>query len=211
MRERHWEYNKWHDTEFVAEDEWIISTNIIRKEDIGDQSSSVSVLEVSIHILSTQDEDKTNNLGQDEPNSAPATHRTSSQSPSAATQHNSNQSPSPANQRTANQWPIVATQCIADQSPTAVVDRCTPDQSPKSSPLLQLLYPKTPRNGSKAWWSKTKRKRKRSILNPTSARQTRKRAVSCKAKKKQRRKKPIRLRNGIGRIKKSLWPKRNVL
>ena len=30
--------------------------------------------------------------------------------------------------------------------------------------LLQLLYPKTPRNGSKAPWSKTKQKRKRSML-----------------------------------------------
>ena len=29
------------DTEFVAEDESVISTNIIRKEEIGDQSSSV--------------------------------------------------------------------------------------------------------------------------------------------------------------------------
>ena len=139
MREIHWKYNKWSDTELVAEDEWIISTNIIRKEDIGDQSSSVSVPEASIHILFTQNEDETNNLGQDEPNSAPATQRTSSQSPSAATQHNSNQSPSPANQRTSNQWPgaatlvlllapAVATQCIADQSPAAVVARCTPDQ-----------------------------------------------------------------------------------
>ena len=31
------------DTEFVAEDESVISTNIIRKEEIGDQSSFVSV------------------------------------------------------------------------------------------------------------------------------------------------------------------------
>ena len=31
------------DTEFVAGDEWVISTNIIRKEEIGDQSTSVSV------------------------------------------------------------------------------------------------------------------------------------------------------------------------
>ena len=29
------------DTEFVAEDESVISTNIIRKEEIGDQSNSV--------------------------------------------------------------------------------------------------------------------------------------------------------------------------
>ena len=41
------------DTEFVAEDVSVISTNIIRKEMVGDQSSSVSVPEASIHISST--------------------------------------------------------------------------------------------------------------------------------------------------------------
>ena len=67
------------DTEFVAEDESVISTNIIRKEEVGDQSSSVSVPEASIHILSTQNEDETDTLGQDALNSAPATQRTSNQ------------------------------------------------------------------------------------------------------------------------------------
>ena len=78
------------DTEFVAENESVISINIIRKEKIGEQSCSVSVSETWIHILSTQNEDETNTIGQDEPNSAPATQRTS------------NQSPSPANQGTVN-------------------------------------------------------------------------------------------------------------
>ena len=73
------------DTEFVAEDESVISTNIIWKEEICDQSSSVSVPEASIHILSTQIEVETYTLVQNEPNSAPATQRTSSQSPSPAT------------------------------------------------------------------------------------------------------------------------------
>ena len=41
------------DTEFVAADESVISTNIIRKEEIDDQNSSASVPEASIHILST--------------------------------------------------------------------------------------------------------------------------------------------------------------
>ena len=41
------------DAEFVAEYKSVISTNIIRKEKIGDQRSSVSVLEASIQILST--------------------------------------------------------------------------------------------------------------------------------------------------------------
>ena len=44
-------------TGFLAEDESVISTNIIRKGEIGDQSSSVLVPEASIHILSTQNED----------------------------------------------------------------------------------------------------------------------------------------------------------
>ena len=46
--------------------------------------------------------------------------------------------------------------------------------------LLQLLYPKTPRNGSKPRWSKRKQKRKRSMLHPTRTTETRKRAVSKK-------------------------------
>ena len=50
------------DTEFVAEDESVISTNIIRKEEIGDQSSSVSVPEASTHILPTQNEDETDTM-----------------------------------------------------------------------------------------------------------------------------------------------------
>ena len=54
-------------TEFVAEDESVISTNIIRKEETGDQSSYLSVPEASIHILSTRKEDEINTLGQDEP------------------------------------------------------------------------------------------------------------------------------------------------
>ena len=42
------------DTEFVVEDESVISTNIIRKEEIGDQSSFVSVSQALIHISFTQ-------------------------------------------------------------------------------------------------------------------------------------------------------------
>ena len=81
------------DTEFVGEDESVISTNIIRNEEISDQSSSISVPEASIHILFTQNEDETDTLDQDEPNPVPATQRTSSnQSPSLATQRTSNQS-----------------------------------------------------------------------------------------------------------------------
>ena len=86
------------DTEFVAEDELVISTNTIRKEEIGDQSSSISSPKASIYILSTQSEDKTDTLAQDEPDSAHATQRTSSQSPSPTNQRTSNHSPSPANQ-----------------------------------------------------------------------------------------------------------------
>ena len=108
------------DTEFVAEDESVISTNIIRNKEIGDQSSSESVPEASIHILSTENEDETDSLGQDEPNSAPAT------------QHTSNQPPSPATQRTFSQSPFPANQCTSNQSLAAVVTRRTADQSSKS-------------------------------------------------------------------------------
>ena len=66
------------DTDFVAEDDSVISTNIIRKEEVDDQSSSVSVPEASIHILFTQNEDETNALGQQKPNTALAIKRTSS-------------------------------------------------------------------------------------------------------------------------------------
>ena len=90
------------DTEFAAEDESLISSNIIRKE-ISDQSSPVSVPEAPIHIFSTQNEDETNRLGQDKQNSAPSTQRTSNQSPFPATQRASNQSPSPTTQCTSNQ------------------------------------------------------------------------------------------------------------
>ena len=137
------------DTEFVAEYESVISTNIIRKEEIGDQSSSVSVLEASIQILSTQNKNETGTLGHDEPNSAPAT------------QCSSNQSPSRAIHRTANQSPTAAPQHASDQSPTLPFNvllishlllllDVLPNCHPNLLLLLQLLYPKTPRNGSKA-------------------------------------------------------------
>ena len=79
------------DTEFVAEDESVISTKIIRKEEISDQSSSVWVPEASIQILSTQNEDEADTLGQDELNSVSTTQRISNQSPSPVTQRTSNQ------------------------------------------------------------------------------------------------------------------------
>ena len=101
------------DTEFVAEDESVISTNIIRKEEIGDQSSSVLVPKASIHMLSIQNKNETDTLGQDKPNSAPATQRNSHQSPSPANQHTANQSSAATIQRTSNQSPVAATQCTA--------------------------------------------------------------------------------------------------
>ena len=129
-------------TEFVAEDESVIATNIIRKEETSDQSSSVSVPEASIHILSTQNEDETDTLGQDEPNFAVVTQLTSKQSPSPASQRTSNQSPFPANQRTVNQSPAAATQYTANQSPTDVVTRCTSNQSSKSTSLPTVTLPR---------------------------------------------------------------------
>ena len=123
------------DTEFVAENESIISTNVIRKEEICDQSSSVSVPEASIHILPTQNQNETNTLGQNEPNSASAIQCTSNQSPSPATQRTSNQSLSPVNERIANQSTAAATQCTVNKSPAAVVTRRSCNQ-PSNTDML---------------------------------------------------------------------------
>ena len=161
------------DIEFAAEDESVISTNIIRKEGIGDQSSSVSVPEASIYILPTQTEDEIDPSGQDEPNSAPATQRTSNQSPSPANQRTSNQSPSPASQCTANQSPVAATQCNSDQSPAAATQR-TADQSPagvvttrssgqsfKSTPPPTVTLPRNTKKWKQSSMIKDKMKKKK--------------------------------------------------
>ena len=125
------------DTEFVAEDESIISTNIIWKEEIGEQSSSASVAEASVHILSTQNEIETDTLGQDEPNYGCATQRTSNQSPSPATQH------------------------TADESPAAVVTRRTFDQSSKSTPPPTVTLPKSTKKRKQSRMIKDKTKKKK--------------------------------------------------
>ena len=126
-----------YDTEFVAEDESVISTNIIRKEEVSDQSSSVSVPGASIYILSTQNEDETDTLGQDEPNSALATHCTS------------NQSSSPTKQ------------CTANQSPAAVVTRHTSIQSSKSTLPPMVTLPKNTRKRKQSSIVKDKMKKKK--------------------------------------------------
>ena len=170
------------DAEFVAEDESVISTKIIRKEEMGDQSSTVSVsiqISASIQIFSTQNEDETNNLGLDELNFEILL---------PLPQHTSNQSPSPANQRTTNQSFAAATHCTADQSPAAVVTRCTSNQSSKSTPPPTVTIPKNTKKRKQSSMIKDKTKRKRSILYPTRTIQTRKRAMSRKTKTKQRRK-----------------------
>ena len=138
-----------YDTEFVAEDESVICTNIIRKEEVIDQSSSVSVPGASIYILSTQNKGETDTLGQDEPNSAPATHCTS------------NQSSSPTKQRTANQSPAAATKHTADQSPAAVVTRHTSIQSSKSTLPPMVTLPKNTRKRKQSSIVKDKMKKKK--------------------------------------------------
>ena len=114
------------DTEFLADDESVMFTNIIRKEDISDQSSSTSVPETSIHILSTQNQDEINTLGQDKKNSA--TQRTSNQSPSLSNQRTADQSPAAATERTSNLSPTAVTQRTANHSPAAVVTSHTSNQ-----------------------------------------------------------------------------------
>ena len=110
------------DTEFVAEDESVISTYIIRKEKIGDQSSSVSFPEASMYIQLVFQ------------SVAFTCHSAYSQSV--------NQPPSPATQRTSNQSPAAATQRTSDQSPAAVVIRHTSDQSSKYTPPPTVTIPK---------------------------------------------------------------------
>ena len=190
------------DTEFVAEDRSVISTNIIRKEEIGDQSSSVSVSEASIHILSTQNEDETNSLGKDGPNSTPATQSTC-KSPSPATQHTSNQLPSPAFQRTANQSPSPACQRIANQSP-AVVIRHTSDQSPRSTPSPTVTLPKNTKKRKQSSMIKEKKKKEK-VNAPSDENNTnQKKDTVPQNELNQRRKKPIQPRNGNRSMKKSL-------
>ena len=109
------------DTELVVEDVSVIFTNIIRKEVVVDQSSSVSVPEASIHILSIQNEYETNTLDLNELNSASANQRTSNRSPFSVTQYTSNESPSPANQ------------CTANQSPATIITRHTSNRPSKST------------------------------------------------------------------------------
>ena len=149
------------DTEFAAEDESLISTNIIRKEGIGDQSSSVSVPEASIYILPTQNENEIDTSGQDEPNSAPATQRTSNQSPSPASQCTANQSPVAATQCNSDQSPAAATQRTADQSPAAVVTRRSSGQSSKSTPPPTVTLPKNIKKWKQSSMRKDKMKKKK--------------------------------------------------
>ena len=190
------------DTEFVAEDRSVISTNIIRKEEIGDQSSSVSVSEASIHILSTQNEDETNSLGKDGPNSTPATQSTC-KSPSPATQLTSNQLPSPAFQRTANQSPSPACQRIANQSPADVI-RHTSDQSPRSTPSPTVTLPKNTKKRKQSSMIKEKKKKEK-VNAPSDENNTnQKKDTVPQNELNQRRKKPIQPRNGNRSMKKSL-------
>ena len=137
------------DTEFVSGDESVIYTNIIREEEISDQSSSVSVPEASIHILPTQNEGETDTLGQDEPNSDPATQLTC------------NQSPSSANQRTDNQSPAAATQRTVNQSSATVITRRTSNQSSKSTSTATVTLPKSTKKWKQSSMIKDKTKKEK--------------------------------------------------
>ena len=203
------------DTKFVVEDESVISTNIITKEEISDQSSYVSVSEASIHILATQNEDETDTLDQDELNSVPATQRTFNQSP-PTTQRTSNQSPSPANQCTANQLPAAATQRTsiqsaasstqrtANQSPAAVVTSCNSNQSFKSTPPSTVILPKNTKKLKQNSMTKDKTKKKKVNDTFDENNTNHKEGSVPQDKDKTKKKKTIRLRNGNRRIKKSL-------
>ena len=195
------------DTEFVVEDESVISTNIIRKEKIGDQSSSVSVPEASIYILSTQKEDETNTLGQEELNYAPVIQRTFTQSPSSGNQPTANSSPAAATQCTSNQLPTATTQHTADQSPTVVVTRCNSNQTSKSTPPHPPPTVTLPQN-TKKWRQssmiKDKTKKKKVNAPSDKSNTNQKKGTVPQDKNKTKKKKPIQPRNENGRIKKSL-------
>ena len=138
------------DTEFVAENESVISTNIIRKEENVDQSSSVSLPEASIHILSTQNEDETHSLGRDELNSAPATQRISI-----------SHFLLPLNvfriSHLVLQLNVIPTShlllplnVLSINHLLLLLLNVLPIIHPNLLLLIQLVYPKTPRNGSEA-------------------------------------------------------------
>ena len=109
--------------------------------------------------MSTQNEDETNTLDQDEPSSAPATQRTSNQSPSPTTQRTSNQSPSPTTQRTSNQSPSSANQRTANQSTAATATRHLSNQSSKSTPPPTVTLPKNTHKQKQSSMLKDKLKR----------------------------------------------------
>ena len=168
------------DTEFVTEDKSVISTSIIRKEEIGDQNSSASVPEASIHILPTKTRIKPvlqvrmNRILLLPLNVLPINHLLL-----------------PLNVLLIGHLMLLLLDVLLIIHQNLIL-------------LLKLLYPKTPRNRIKSRRAKTKRKRKRLMLHPTRTTQGRKRAVSRLTKTKQRTKKPVRPRNEIGTIKKSL-------
>ena len=141
----------------------MISTNIIRKEEIGDQSSSVSVAEASIHNFSTQNEGEI--VGQDEWNSPPITccyhQRISNQLASPANQRTVNQSPTAATQRTSNRSSAPSTQRASDESPAVVVTRPNPDQSSKFTPPLTVTLPKNTKERKQGSMFKDKAKKRK--------------------------------------------------
>ena len=96
----------------------------------------MSVSEASIDIVPTQNQDKNDALGQNEPNFAPAT------------------------QRTCNQSHFPVNQCTSNQSPAAVISRHTSDQSFKSTRLPTATLPKNTKKRKQSSMIKHKMKKK---------------------------------------------------
>ena len=140
------------DTEFVAEYESVISTNIIRKEEIGDQSSSVSVAEASIHNFSTQNEGEI--VGQDEWNSPPITAATTNVFPISQLLLPINVLLISHLQLPLSALPIghllLPLNVLLMSHLLLLLLDLIPISPSNLLLLLQLLYPKTPRNRSKA-------------------------------------------------------------
>ena len=117
----------------------------------------MSVSEASIDIVPTQNQDKNDALGQNEPNFAPGT------------------------QRTCNQSHFPVNQCTSNQAPAAVISRHTSDQSFKSTRLPTATLPKNTKKRKQSSMIKHKMKKKKinAPSNENNANQKKGRKWEC--------------------------------
>ena len=167
------------DTEF-AEDESVISTNIIRKEEIGNQSNSVWVPEESIHIFLPKTrmnpilEVRMNGILLLSLNILPISHLLLLLNvlPISHLLLPLNVLSVSHLLLPLNVLPISHLLLPLNVLPIThlllLLRNILPISHPNLLGLLQLLYLKTPRNGSKARWLKTKQTKKKQQVNAPS-------------------------------------------